>query len=165
MEKILVSACLLGEKVRYDGKVLRKDDIFALLNEYYEFLVFCPEMEGGLKCPRDQAERQGDQVLTKSGKILTGAFNLGAHEALRICQYFGITKAILKSHSPSCGRDEIYNGFFVNRLVPGNGMTTDLLIKNKITVYNENELQDLLDQTIIRHSKKEYVPLGSNKPE
>lgn len=145
MEKILVSACLLGEKTKYDGGDNFSPKVKELLSKY-EIVIFCPEEEGGLKTPRLPNEIRGDTVVRKDGKDVTKAFLTGAEKALAICRYLGIKKAVLKEGSPSCGVHLVHNGLFDGRKIKGEGMTTRLLRRNGIDVYNENEVEKLLNK-------------------
>ena len=143
MEKILISACLVGDKVKYDGTDNRNDKIQQLL-EKYELVPFCPEVEGGLSIPRKPSERIKDRVKMIDGRDVTRQFELGAEKALNICQYLGIKIAILKERSPSCGSHEIHDGSFSNKLIKGEGVTTELLKRKGITVLSEDEIDTLL---------------------
>ena len=143
MEKILISACLIGDKTKYDGKSNYNPKIQDLL-EKYELVPFCPEVEGGLSIPRDPSERRNEKVITKEGRNVIKQFEKGAELALNICQYLGIRLAILKENSPSCGVNKIYNGKFENKLVPGSGVTTELLKRKGIKVISEEEIDSLL---------------------
>ena len=143
MEKILISACLVGDKCKYDGHTNYTPLIKDLL-EKYELVPFCPEVEGGLPTPRKPSERKGDKVVNNAGKDVTRNFQLGAEKALNICKYLNIKIAILKENSPSCGVNQIYDGNFKNKLIKGEGVTTELLRKNGIAVYNENQIEELL---------------------
>lgn len=143
MQKILVSACLVGDKVNYKGQGKYCPDI-EKLKEKYELVIFCPECEGGLKTPRLPNEIRDDQVIRKDGKDVTKEFNLGAKKALALCKYLGITKAVMKENSPSCGSHMIYNGHFNDRKIKGMGVTAKLLSENGIEVYSEEEIDKLL---------------------
>ena len=143
MEKILISACLIGDKTKYDGKSNYNPKIQDLL-EKYELVPFCPEVEGGLSIPRDPSERRNEKVITKEGRNVTKQFEKGAELALNICQYLGIRLAILKENSPSCGVNKIYDGKFENKLIPGSGVTTELLKRKGIKVISEEEIDSLL---------------------
>ena len=109
MEKILVSACLLGDKVRYDGRGNYHPNIKYIL-ENFDVIPFCPEVEGGLSTPRIPSEIINDEVINKEGRNVTRQFSLGAEKALTVVKYFNIKTAILKENSPSCGVHNIYNG-------------------------------------------------------
>ena len=145
MQKILVSACLVGEKTNYKGQGKYCPDI-EKLKEKYELVIFCPEVEGGLAIPREPSEIKGSQVYHKSGKNVTRQFEKGANKALALCKYLGITKAVLKENSPSCGTHMIHTGYFMDRLVPGMGVTARTLKAHGIEVYSENEIDKLLKE-------------------
>ena len=143
MEKILISACLIGDKCKYDGHT-NYTPAYQQLLEKYELVPFCPEVEGGLSTPRKPSERKGDRVINNVGKDVTKQFVEGAQKALNICKYLDIKIAILKENSPSCGSHQIYDGNFNNKLVKGEGVTAELLRKNGITVYTESQIEELL---------------------
>ncbi len=132
---IIVSACLAGYRCRYDGKTVPNDEIVALVKEGKAIPV-CPEMLGGLPCPRIPSERlpDGSKVVASDGRDVTGAFLLGARETLRMARLYGCRHAILKARSPSCGCGRIYDGSFSGTLREGNGVTAQLLLGNGITV-------------------------------
>lgn len=132
--KLLISACLLGERCRYDGKSKKHD-----LPKGFILYPFCPEVEGGLPVPRDPAERKGSLVLTEKGEDVTAAFVKGAQMALELVQKEGIRFAMLKENSPSCGVHSIYDGSFTRKLLPGAGVLTDLLREHGVKVFNEKE--------------------------
>ena len=143
MEKILISACLVGDKVKYDGGSNYNEKIKLLL-EKYELVPFCPEVEGGLPTPRVGSERVKDRVKMKNGKDVTKNFQRGAELALNICQFLGIKIAVLKERSPSCGSKKIHDGTFSEKLIDGQGVTTELLRKKGIKVISEEEIDTLL---------------------
>ena len=143
MEKILISACLVGDKVKYDGHSNYNEKVKLLL-EKYELVPFCPEVEGGLTTPRKPSERVKDRVKMEGGKDVTKNFQNGAELALNICLYLGIKIAILKENSPSCGVNKIYDGSFSQKLIDGQGVTAELLKRKGIKVISENEIDTLL---------------------
>jgi uncharacterized protein YbbK (DUF523 family) len=151
MEKILVSACLMGEPVRYDGKSqLQEDALFKQWQAMQRFVMFCPEVAGGLSTPRDPAEiiARGDsveqvRVQTDSGEDVSQAFITGAHLALKQCQQHTIKFALLSARSPSCGNEKIYDGQFKRQLIDGQGVTAALLTQHGIQVFNQFQLLEL----------------------
>ena len=144
MERILISACLVGENVKYNGGN-NKNPLISKLLEKYELVPFCPEVEGGLPTPRHPSEQRGEQVVNDIDEDVTDEFNRGADLALNICLYLKITKAILKERSPSCGVHEIYDGSFSHKVIPGMGVTAALLKRKGITIYSEDEIPELLN--------------------
>lgn len=133
MEKILVSACLLGLNCKYDGGNNYSEEIDEFLKDY-DVIPICPEIMGGLPTPRVPSEVLGDKVITKEGKDVTLQFKKGAEEVLFLAKKYNIKKALLKSKSPSCGNGQIYDGSFSHTLVDGDGVTAKLLKENGIEV-------------------------------
>ncbi|SIR25529.1 Uncharacterized conserved protein YbbK, DUF523 family [Shewanella morhuae] len=141
MEKVLVSSCLLGQAVRYDGgHNLMESDVVRTWLEQGRIVAICPECAGGLQTPRPPAERVGQRILTEQGEDVTHAFSLGANIALKLAQQEGIKVAVLKARSPSCGNQQIYDGRFTKQLIAGQGLTAEKLCAAGITVFNEFEL-------------------------
>jgi len=139
---LLVSACLLGENCRYDGRSQFCAKVMRLA-ERYEFIPVCPEVLGGMTTPRPPSEILGDRVISIDGRDVTAQFQLGAGRTLELARKAGAVKALLKSGSPSCGRGLVHDGFFSGKMVPGNGVTTALLEKNGIAVYTELDFTPL----------------------
>ena len=142
--KILISACLLGCRCRYDGGS-KLHPAAAALAERHELVPVCPEQLGGLPTPRPPAERVGDRVLTAAGCDVTEQYRRGAEETLRLCRIYGCEVAVLKERSPSCGSGTVYNGTFSGVLTDGDGVTAELLKANGIQVYGESELEKLMN--------------------
>lgn len=141
MEKVLISACLLGLPCRYDGASKPHEKARALLQLPDLLLIpYCPECFGGLPTPRPPAERQNERVLNAEGFDVTAPYQKGAEGALQLCRLYGCKRAILKAKSPSCGCGRIYDGRFSKTLIPGNGVTADLLLANGIKVITEENL-------------------------
>ena len=143
MEKILISACLVGDNVKYNGGNNLSPKIEALL-EKYELIPFCPEVEGGLSIPRTPAERKDGRVINQDGEDVTDAYYRGAELAFNICLYLKIKKVILKEKSPSCGSKIIYDGTFTHKEIPGMGITAEYLKEKGIEVYSEDDIDSLL---------------------
>lgn len=137
----LISSCLVGVRCRYNGSCAKEPGLIQLLEEGKAIAV-CPELLAKLETPRESCEIvvvNGEQkVLTKAGEDLTQAFKLGAEKTLAICKITGVETAILQSRSPSCGFGKIYDGTFSGGFIEGNGLTADLLHKNGIRIFNED---------------------------
>ena len=144
MKNILVSACLLGEACRYDGKSKPCAAVLAL-GQHYNLIPVCPEVLGGLPTPRTPSEICGDRVLMRDGTDVTENYQRGANIALQTAQKQNCTVAILKEKSPSCGSGLIHNGNFDGGLIEGNGVTARLLKQNGIHVLGESEITALLE--------------------
>ena len=141
--KILVSACLLGVRCRYDGKSKPHPAVERLM-EQHTLIPVCGEILGGLPTPRVSAERQGARVVTADGCDVTAAYRRGAEEVLRLAERYGCKAAILKERSPSCGFGKIYDGSFSGRLIDGNGVAAALLAANGIEIYGESGIESLI---------------------
>lgn len=150
--KIMVSACLLGERVRFNGRgSFCEDYILKQLLDEGRVISFCPEVEGGLPVPRPPSEiMNGDADGVLNGDIrvfnikredVTDYFLDGATKALHIAVESGVGIAILKDGSPSCGKSYIYDGSFSGGIKHLKGVTTTLLEQNGISVFNEEEIQ------------------------
>ena len=148
--KILVSACLLGLKTNYKGEGKEIDQLVKLWKEG-KVVYVCPEQIGGLTTPREPSEIEEGKsakdvlegkgrVLTQSGKDETEQYLRGARQTLGICKKLGITTAILKARSPSCGSEQVYDGTFTNKKVVGSGITAELLRQNGIKVFDEEHI-------------------------
>ena len=139
--KILISACLLGHSVRYDGgHLLNEHPALKRWQAEQRLIPVCPESLGGLPTPRPPAERVDDQVITISGENVTQAFEAGAAKAVAAAEAGGAVMAILTEHSPSCGKVEIYDGGFSGQLIAGQGVTTEALEQVGIPVFSHLEL-------------------------
>jgi uncharacterized protein YbbK (DUF523 family) len=145
MIRILVSACLLGDPVRFDGRAKTVEDPrLARWRAEGRLVPFCPEVEGGLPVPRIPAERQAEgRVRDAAGVDRTEAFRLGARKALDAAREAGCRLALLKERSPSCGVHEIYDGSFTAKRIPGQGITAEILREAGLEVFSENELDAL----------------------
>lgn len=151
MQRILVSACLLGQRVRYDGRDAAVAD--ALLGRWRHegrLVTICPEVAGGLTVPRPPAEIEGGDaeavlfgrapIRTEAGRDVTDAFMAGAEMALAACHRHGLRMALLKEGSPSCGVHRVHDGSFGSRKVAGQGLTARLLTRHGIRVFAEHEI-------------------------
>jgi uncharacterized protein YbbK (DUF523 family) len=153
MNRILVSACLIGENVRYNGRVKINESSWLKGWKLQGRLVpFCPEVAGGLPVPRPCSEISGydgrtvlyedARVMNIKGKDVTQWFLTGAQKALELARLHNIKLAVLKDGSPSCGSTYIYDGSFSGIKKPGNGITTVLLEENSIRVFSEREIPE-----------------------
>ncbi len=151
VRKILVSACLLGQPLRYDGSALMVGS--ARLTRWRQegrLVPLCPEVTGGLPVPRPPAEIQGGSaadvlngravVMSNAGDDVTAAFVAGAERALALCREHDIGVAILTESSPSCGSSRVNDGRFRGCKIVGEGVTTALLRRHGIAVFSQHEL-------------------------
>lgn len=143
---ILISSCLLGENVKYNGGNNAIDSaLLERLRNTVELVPVCPEVDGGLPIPRIPAEGIGEKVINKEGEDVTAFFERGAALALEAAQTQHVIAAILKERSPSCGVHQVYDGSFSKTVIEGSGMTARLLKQNGIKIFNENEIEECLE--------------------
>jgi len=151
MHKILISACLLGENVRYDGKnSLNNSDILEVWKRQGRLVPLCPEVAGGLAIPRPPAEIEAGNakavikgegaIRRKGGGDVTDAFMVGAEKSLALCMQYNIRIAILKEGSPSCGVNKVNDGRFSGVKIAGQGVTACLLEQHGIAVFSEYQI-------------------------
>ena len=143
-EKLLISSCLLGNNVKYNGKNNYIDGIEAL-KEKYDLIIICPEVMGGLPIPRIPSEIINNNVFNKEGINVTNEFEKGANIALELVKKHNIKKALLKDGSPSCGSTYIYDGTFNGIKINDFGITVRRLLKENIKIYTENNWMELLN--------------------
>lgn len=151
--RVLVSACLLGDAVRWDGGHQRLDA--AVLRRWQaegRVVGFCPECAGGLPVPRPPAEIEPGadaaavlagraRVLARNGQDLSAAFVAGAEAALRAAQDAGARVALLKDGSPSCGSRCVHDGRFAGATVPGRGVAAERLAAAGLAVFADTEIE------------------------
>lgn len=152
MHKILVSRCLLGHRVRYDGGASGPFDQLAAWLQEGRVVALCPEVAGGLPTPRAAAEIPGGQgvdvlegrapVMTSEGEDVSAQFLSGARQALELVEQHGIRVAVLKANSPSCGNLQTYDGSFRGVKVSGEGVTAALLKQHGVQVFSELQLPE-----------------------
>ena len=151
---ILISSCLLGNPVRYNGTDLLIDHpLMMQWKDEGRLIAVCPEVEGGMSVPRAPAEiTQGDgktvlggksRVIDAEGEDVTNAFIRGALKSLKTALDNNCVAAILTEHSPSCGSNMVYDGTFSKTKREGVGVTTSMLEQNHIPVFNQEQLEDL----------------------
>ncbi|OPK10769.1 DUF523 domain-containing protein [Pseudomonas sp. VI4.1] len=152
MQKVLVSRCLLGHRVRYDGGASGPFDQLQHWLDEGRVVPLCPEVAGGLPTPRAAAEIPGGQggevldgqapVITTEGADVSAQFLAGAYQALELVEKHGIRIAVLKANSPSCGNLLTYDGTFSGVKVSGEGVTAALLKRHGVQVFSELELAE-----------------------
>lgn len=154
MTRVLVSACLLGHEVRFDGRGKRSDhDVLRRWIDEGRVIAVCPEVAGGLPVPRPPAEitsgaggahvlRGGARVIANTGADVTAEFVRGAEHALSKAREHDVRIAVLKEGSPSCGSSFSYDGTFTKTRVEQPGVTTARLRQAGLRVFSELELSE-----------------------
>jgi len=160
MKRLLVSACLLGQPVRYDGesnenKVNQLAEQLRQWQQEGRIITVCPEVAGGLITPRPAAEIKGGdghdvldgkaKVVTNQGNDVSAEFIAGAQQALLLAQKHHANAALLAARSPSCGTGQIYNGEFKREVVNGDGVTVALLQRHGIQCFSPDSHAQLIN--------------------
>ena len=124
--KILVSACLLGKNCKYNGG----NNYNAAVAEFVkdkEVLTICPEMMAGMGCPRTPIEIVDGILMDRDGNNVDATMRQAVADAMELIRKEDIQCAILQSRSPTCGVNQIYDGSFSGKLIPGSGMLAQAL--------------------------------------
>ena len=156
---IVVSGCLCGINCKYNGENNLNEKVLELFKAGKAIPV-CPEQLGGQATPRAPHEiinGDGAGVLDGRCKVdgpcgnddSTKEFIKGAEETLKIIKALDVDVAILKARSPSCGKGKIYDGTFSGNKIDRNGVTAELLLRNNIKVYTEDELDKFFEENHI----------------
>lgn len=152
MRRVLISACLLGQPVRYDGRsVPQSHPVLARWAAEGRILPLCPEVAGGLSTPRPPAEIEPGadglavwqglaRVRERGGDDVSAAFLAGAQRARELAEKHDLVVAVLKEGSPSCGSGYIYDGHFQGGRVTAMGVTAACLTEAGVRVFSEHEL-------------------------
>lgn len=163
MEKILISACLLGQPVRYDGT--DKATSHELIRQWQlegRLIPVCPEVDAGLPTPRPAAEIHGGdgydvlinvaKIIDRTGADVTAPYLRGAELAVEMALSNKCRHAILTDGSPSCGSSFIYDGNFNGNRRKGNsGVTAAMLRQAGVQVWSQHQLNEL-SETLGRRS-------------
>ena len=124
--KILVSACLLGENCKYNGG----NNYCARVAEYVkdkEVITVCPEVMAGMGIPRTPIEIADGILMDRNGNNVDAALRSAVVQAMEMVRKEEIECAILQSRSPTCGVNEVYDGSFSEKLIPGSGVFAQAL--------------------------------------
>ncbi len=135
----MVSACLLGQKCKYNGGDNYSEKVCAFISGH-EVIPVCPEVAGGLPVPRPSCEIVNGVVTESDGISRDAAFRAGAEACLKVAKEKEIDLALLQPRSPSCGVDQIYDGTFSGKLIKGSGVFASLLRENGFRVLDADDL-------------------------
>ena len=138
---ILVSACLLGENCKYNGGNNRNERVLRYV-QGHEVIPVCPEVLGGLPCPRKPVEWVGERVLTRDGDDCTENFRIGVQRALEVISDQQVDLAILQSRSPTCGVKQIYDGTFSGVRIDGKGALAKALAARGIPLMDAEDVPE-----------------------
>ena len=140
--KVFISSCLIGYPWRYDGSHKFNQELIDILKDH-EIVHGCCEYLAPFKIPHLPIEIKDNQAYFSNGENITKQLQNGAEEVLKIYINNQCDFAILKSKSPSCGRDRIYDGNFNGQMVDGDGFVTRIFKQHHIKIFNENEIEEI----------------------
>ncbi len=143
--KIIVSACLTGVNCKYNGTNNFNQKLCNFLKNH-QVIKICPEVMGGLKRPHPPAEIISGKVFNKEGKEVSQEFFSGAKKAFEIVEKEKPDLIILQSRSPSCGVNEIYDGTFTGKKIPGHGLFAELCIKSSFKTIDVEDFPKYLEE-------------------
>jgi uncharacterized protein YbgA (DUF1722 family)/uncharacterized protein YbbK (DUF523 family) len=145
-----ISACLLGERVRYDGAHKRDAFLTATLGRFVDWVPVCPELEVGMGVPRESVRlvgptRQPSMIAERSGRDWTLAMNRFADKRCAALASLDLSGYVFKKNSPSCGMERVK--VYHSNTAPtrdGRGLFADALIKKLplLPVEDEGRLND-----------------------
>jgi uncharacterized protein YbbK (DUF523 family) len=147
--KVVVSACLLGDNCRFNGGNNLNEDVLKYIEDK-EVLKVCPEVLGMLPTPRPACELKDGKIVTQDGSDMTYFFDLGTYLAIRKAIAFKATEAILKSRSPSCGKNQIYDGTFSHNLIDGSGSFCLKCRLHGMKIFSEKDITRKLREELIK---------------
>lgn len=150
--RILVSGCLGGAKIRHDASgVDMNHPIWQRWEREGRFFYFCPEIAAGFEAPRPAAEivkgtaaeviDDNAEVREDTGANVTEMFIKGAQLAVEAATREGVVMAVLTDGSPSCGSTYVYGGKFDGEIRPGRGVVVELLIRAGLRVFPHTDLK------------------------
>ena len=142
--KIMVSACLLGEKCKYNGGDNLSGKVLKFVSGH-EVIPVCPEVAGGLSMPRLSCEIVCGEVINTAGESKDREFREGARLCLELAEKENVDLAILQPRSPSCGVYQVYDGTFSGRLTEGSGIFAAMLRSSGIKVIEPLDLPESFD--------------------
>lgn len=138
--KVLVSACLLGENCKYNGG----NNYHAAVAEYVKdvgVLTICPEMMAGMGCPRTPIEIVDGVLMDRDGNNVDAVMQEAVAKAMELIRQEDIQAAILQSRSPTCGVNEVYDGSFSGKLIPGSGILAQALKEAGYPVIDAEDIE------------------------
>lgn len=139
--KVLVSACLLGKNCKYNGG----NNLCPAVVEFvrpHEVVEICPELRAGLGCPRTPVEIVDGVLMARDGTNVDALLRQAAREAADLAAGEGIDLAILQSRSPTCGVNQVYDGSFTGRLIPGHGVFAGMLLERGFRVLDAADIPE-----------------------
>ncbi len=137
--RVLVSACLIDENCKYNGKSNRNQEVIDFLKDK-DVVTICPEMLAGLGAPRACAEIVNGVVMDDLGNNIDEVFRKGVERSLDQMKDQDIDLVVLQSRSPTCGVKMIYDGTFSGKLIPGMGLFAQALVEKGYQVVDAEDI-------------------------
>lgn len=141
MKKIIVSACLLGENCKYNGGNNLDPRVVAFA-QGREVIPVCPEVLAGLGIPRIPIEIRDGKVIRRDGAEVDEVIRAAVAQILEQMKNEDIECAVLKTRSPTCGVNQVYDGSFTGKLVDGAGILAQALKNAGYIVIDNEELEE-----------------------
>lgn len=138
--KVLVSSCILGKNCKYNGKNNFNPKVVDFLKGK-EVIDICPELLAKMSVPRPSAEMVNGTIMDIDGNNVDTAYRAAAQLALKEIANMKIDLVILQSRSPTCGVNQIYDGSFTGKLIKGQGVFAEALIKAGYTVIDAEDIK------------------------
>ena len=150
MKSVIISRCLLGDNVRYDGgNCLLPLSQLESLRKHCHLIPVCPEVMANMGTPRDPIEFLNNKIINKKGEDLSLQFDPVKKELDQIIRKHNIKYALLKEFSPSCGVTQLYSGHFDGEIIKGSGIIAAYLENMGVKTFSEEHVEDLLSQLMI----------------
>ena len=124
--RVLISACLLGGNCKYNGGNNYNAAVAGFVKDK-DVLPICPEMMAGMGCPRTPIEIVDGVLMDRNGNNVDAAMGAAVAKSMELIRKEDIQCAILQSRSPTCGVNQIYDGSFSGKLIPGSGVLAQAL--------------------------------------
>lgn len=139
MAKVLVSACLLGRNCKYSGGNNFCPRVAEFVKDQ-EVIEVCPEVQSGLGIPRTPIEIVDGVLMDRDGNDVDAQLRAAVERIMEALKDEDISCAILQSRSPTCGVNQVYDGSFTGKLIPGSGVFAQAL---KDAGYNVIDAEDV----------------------
>lgn len=143
--RVLVSACIMGDRCKYNGQSNRNELAIEYLRDK-DAVKICPEMLAGMGIPRPCAEIVEGIVMDEHGENVDDTYRRAVELALKTIENQPFDLVILQSRSPTCGVNEVYDGSFTGRLVPGSGLFAKALKDAGYRILDVSDLEGFLEQ-------------------
>ena len=137
--KVLVSACLVGRNCKYNGGNNYNEKVLKFLKDK-EVLEYFPECMAGMSVPRTPMEIVNGVLTDRDGNNLDAQMRATVAQAIEELHGRGIDCAVLQSRSPTCGVNQVYDGTFSGRLIPGRGIFAQALAEAGIRLIDAEDL-------------------------